>query len=127
MSATGYLFDNLPDGPERDELLGLIRVGLAFRGQQCGRKPDQITNYIADLVSKLSKPTNAALLERLESASTKHDYGANEVAVVLVNRVFEVVQFHHPRRGTVEISFKRLQNVMTIAKKIHAPKNPAKR
>lgn len=126
MSVTGYAFDNLPEGPERDEALGLIRVGLAFRGQQCGRKPDQITNYITDLVSKLSKPTFAALLERLEAETARHDLPAG-VAVVSVNRVFEVVQLHHLKRGTVEISFKRLQNLVTIAKKIHAPKNPAKR
>lgn len=107
-TATGYCAEYLPEGPERDEALGLIRVGLIFRAEQRGRKPDAITAYLALLVREMPKPSFRTLLEKLEADSARHDYGAGECVCVGINRVHEVATFFHPKRGELEISFPSL-------------------
>lgn len=108
MTTTGYLFDNLPAGPERDQALGLVRVGLKFQAQQSGRKSDSITRYLASLARGLPKCSISALLEKLETESFRHDYGAGACACTRVNRIHETVTFWHPKRGETEISFPSL-------------------
>ena len=52
MTATGALVQYVPEGPERDELLGLLRIGMAFRAQQRGRRPGFLTGYVRALVAE---------------------------------------------------------------------------
>ena len=122
-TATGYCAEYLPEGAARDEALGLIRIGLKFQTQQCGRRPDALTRYIIGLVRQLPQATFAALVEKLEAESTRHDYGAGECVCSKVNRIHEAITFWHPKRGTVEIHFGTLRNKFTKAKFMVKPKS----
>lgn len=122
-TTTGGFAQYLPEGPERDQALGLIRIGLKFQAQQCGRRPDALTNYLASLVRELPKPVGFnALLEKLEAESARHDFVAGECVCVGINRVFSTSTFFHPKRGEVEIHFGTLRNKFTQAKFMVKPK-----
>ena len=117
-TTTGYCSLHLPEGPERDKALGLIRIGLAFKTQQTGRKPDAVTQYIALLVKQLPQASFANLLEKLEAESARHDAAAGECICAKVNRVHEVSTFFHPKRGEeVDVPFGTLKKKLTFAKK----------
>ena len=45
----------MPDCPERDELLGLVRIGVAFQAQHCGRKAGFLRNYVEAIVATMEK------------------------------------------------------------------------
>ena len=122
MSTTGYCGLHLPEGPERDKALGLIRIGLKFQAQQTGRKPDAVTQYIALLVKQLPQASFANLLEKLEAESSRHDAAAGECICTKVNRVHEVSTFFHPIRGIIEMPFGTLRNKFTQTKFMVKPK-----
>lgn len=119
-TATGTAVLYLPPGPECDELLELIRLGVKFKAQQVGKRPDFLTRYIASLTRKLKPQTTfAALLDELEREAARREiHGEHASPVEKVNRVFELVTFHHPKRGRVQVPFKTFQNKLTGARKI---------
>lgn len=118
MSATGYLFDNLPAGPERDLALGLVRIGLAFKTQQRGRRPDCLTKYITGLVQQLPQSTLTGLLERLDVEAARRDkFGERSSPVEKLDRVWHLLTWHHPRRGRIHVPFGTLKKKLTAAKK----------
>ena len=126
MTTTGYLFNNLPEGPERDEALGLIRIGLKFQGQQCGRRPDYFTRYLADVTRGLKRPTFSALLAELELCAARRErYGVAGNPVEKIDRLWKLATFHHPKKGRVQLTFKTLRNKLMLARKIvEKPKCP---
>lgn len=115
MSTTGYAFDNLPEGIERDHVLRLIRVGVLF-SRRDRRKPDAFTLYLADLVRDMKTPTFDFLLFSLDLACTRTDPTCR-ITIQRVDRVWSVVKYHDLRRGDFEIGFPALRNKLTAAKK----------
>jgi hypothetical protein len=117
-TATGYAYEHLPRGKRRDEVLVLIRVGLKFKQQQAGRKPDYFSHFLAALVPTLSRPAFAALLDALELQAARRDlYGTAVSPIEKVDRVFEMLTYHDPRRGRLQITLATLRNRFTSAKK----------
>jgi hypothetical protein len=53
MSVTGFAFDNLPDSPERDKIIGMCRIVTAWRANQCGRRPGAVHHYLCDVADSL--------------------------------------------------------------------------
>ena len=113
----------VPAGPQRDEILELVRIGTKFRQQQhAGRRPGYLHRYIASLVERLDKSsvTFECLLEELEMEAARRNLGADDAAltpVEIVNRVWELMTYHHPKRGRLQVAFGTLRNHFTAAKK----------
>ena len=114
MTATGALLA-LPPGPERDELLGLVRIGAAFRSQHRGRRPGFLRNYVAQLVPRLPRPTFEGLLGELELAAMRRDLlGVEASPIERVDREWQVVTYHDPRHGRRQVTFKTVRNIARL-------------
>jgi len=115
---TGTLVRHIPAGPARDELLGLVRVGIKFQEQQhVGRRPGFLHHYITGLVSGLEAPaTFERLIVALELAAARRN-GASETPIEQCSRSFELLTYHDPKRGRQQVTFGRLRNIFTEAKR----------
>lgn len=116
--AAGYL---PPDGQARDELLNLVQLGLRFRAQHTGRRPGLLARTVRDCVARVGpRCTFAELLVELDllAAERAEARGGRLPPVESVSRSWEVVRFHDPRRGEIEVSFSALRAHLTAAKKI---------
>lgn len=113
----------LPPGPERDEMLGLVRLGARFKAQQAGRRRGHLHKYIVDIVSGMKLPVSFdRLLDELELAAARRELqGAAASPIEKVDRVFDLVTHHNPRAGRRQITFGRLRNIFTIAKRERFP------
>lgn len=113
-----------PAGPERDDLIDLLRLGLAFRAQQRGRRPGFLRRYIADLVAERIPPpiSFTRLLEELELAAVRRNDGGEREPIEHVSRANEVLTYHDPRRGRRQITFGRLRNLLTQVKPLDFPR-----
>ena len=120
MSVTSYLISHLPEGPERDEVLDIVRLGLKFRGQHTGRRPGPIARLVRDCASRSGPPyTFDKLLEEIEiEAARRALHGERASMVERVDRVWQLATIHLSRRGPVQVSFGTLRNHLTRAKKI---------
>ena len=111
----------LPPGPELDEMVCLIRIGLRFKSQQAGRRPGALTRYLVNLVRGIGPSCSfEQLLDCLESEAELRNIdacAADALCVEKVNRVWEIVIFHDPRKGADEVPFGTLRNRLTAAKK----------
>lgn len=122
-TATGCLVQYVPAGPDRDVLLGLVRIGVRFRAQQCGRRPGFLNRYIVRIVQEMAPPvTFANLLTELDLAAARREAseGRGE-PIERVSRTWEQLTFHDPQRGRQQITFGRLRNIFTDAKKSKFP------
>lgn len=123
MSATGYAAQHLPPGPERDECLGLIRAGVTFTAQQNGRKPGFLHCFLLALAGRLEGDLsfNGLLLELRVEARKRELLGEETSPVEKVDEAFEVLTYHEPRRGRIQMPFGTLRNKWTeVRKKIAA-------
>lgn len=118
--ATGRLVAYIPPGDELDEFLGLVRIGVKFAAQHTGKKPGALSHYLLGVVRSVGPDcTFEQLIDRLEDEMARHRlFGADSMCVENVNRVWEIVNFHDPRKGAVDITFGTLRNRLTEAKKI---------
>lgn len=107
----------MPPGPERDQVLDLIRFAITFKAQHAGRRPGFLAKEIARIVEKIGEPiTFERVLEEIESAAVRRDRG-DEGAFEQVNRVWSLVTYHDPRRGRVQVTFATIRNKLTACKK----------
>lgn len=110
----------VPAGQVREELLALIRIGVIFgRQQQVGRRPGFLHHFIAGIVERIGSPaTFERLLAVLELEATHRNLdGEFGHPVEIVNRVWELVTYHHPQRGRLQVTFGTLRNILTAVKK----------
>ncbi len=109
MDDPAALLEALPPGPRRDELLRLVRIGQAFKAQQCGRRQGFLARYVGELVAKLEHRTFEALLVELEyQAACRAIDGASPIE--RVSRDLEIVVFHDPKHGRQTVTFKTVRN-----------------
>ncbi len=122
---TGRLVMLLPPGEECDEMLGLVRMAVKFKRQQCGRRYGRLHTYIVEVVSAIKGPvTFEVLLDELELAAARRELqraSASASPIEKVDRVYEEVTFHDPRAGRKKVAFGRLRNIFTEAKKARFP------
>lgn len=119
VSVTGYVFENLPEGPERDEALGLIRLGFKIAAQHNGKNPGFLARYLADLAKRINGPLTfeSLLLELRYQARVREVQGENASPIESVDVSFELLTFHDPRRGRLQMPFGTLRNHLTTIKK----------
>jgi hypothetical protein len=119
MNLTHYVETTLPPSPEREELLTLVRLGLSFQKQQnIGKKPGFLKNYLLKLLSSIEGPiTFDRLLHELELEAARRDmYGEKASPIEKVDRVWEVVTYHHPRTGRQQLAFRIVRNKLSWCK-----------
>lgn len=108
----------MPPGPERDQVLALLRFAIAFKAQHAGRRPGFLAKEIARIVEKIGDPvTFERVLDEIELATVRRDRDGNS-AFEQVNRVWSLVTYHDPRRGRVQVTFATIRNKVTACKKI---------
>jgi hypothetical protein len=118
VNVTSYL-ETLPPSPERDQVIGLVRLGLSFQQQQYkGRRPGPLKTYLLKLMGKMeSTVTFDRLLEELELEAVRRNmYGTEASPIEKVDRVWQLVTYHHPRNGRQQLTFKTLRNKLTWCK-----------
>ncbi|SCY31030.1 hypothetical protein SAMN05216308_107101 [Nitrosospira sp. Nsp13] len=119
MSISRYIETSLPPGPERDQIIGLVNLGLSFQQQQNkGRRPGPLKAYLLKLIQKIDGPvTFGRLLEELELEAARRDmYGITASPVEKVDRIWETLVFHHPRNGRQPLTFKTIRNTLSWCK-----------
>ena len=118
-TATGYAAENLPAGTEREEIIVLIRLGAKFRSQHVGKRRGFLHNYLDSVVARMAEPlTFDALLGELELAAVRRSADDGEaVPVEQVSRSFCLLTYHDPKRGRLQVTFGRLKNIFTEAKR----------
>lgn len=122
MSCTGYVAPFLPEGPEREEALGLIRLGIKFRNQHSGRKRGFLFNYVKRLAAKDGVTSFGALVGELElEAARRNLYGERASPVEKVDRVWGLVTLHLPGKGEVRRTFHTLENIFSKVRTANTP------
>lgn len=119
MSCTGYAAEYLPPGPELEELLGLVRIGVKFAAQHNGSKPGFMHRYLLRLAGGMGGDLSfeRLLLELKLEARKREVLGADKSPVERVDEEFEVLTWHDPRRGRRQMPFGTLRNAWTAARK----------
>lgn len=118
-TATGNLVAGMPPGPERDEILSLVRLAWKFTAQRGGRRPGPLTREML----KIARQPGAELsfewmLGELDAAAGRRDrIGDAESCVSEVNRMREFVIYHDPPTGYLQVTFGRVKNILTYCKK----------
>ena len=98
-----------------------MRIGVKFRDQQRGRRPGFLSRYVIRIVATMPPPiTFAGLLAELDLAAARRDQGDYQEPIERVSRTWEQITFHDPRRGRQQITFGRLRNIFTEAKKANS-------
>lgn len=121
ITTTGAAAEHLPaDGPERDEILGLVRVALRFCDEQAGRRPGFMRRYLIDLARKIEPPMTfeRLLLQLAFEAQRRAFLGVAESPIEKIDREFEMVTYHDQKHGRLQVTFKTLRNHLTAVKKI---------
>ena len=113
--ATGTLVSYVPAGSERDELLGLVRVGIRFAGNHGGSQRGFLHRHVVGLVRDMPGPvTFESLIVALEREAFE---GEGRQPTQRVSRALEEVTYQDPTRGSRKVSFGWLGNILTAAKK----------
>ena len=118
-TATGIAALYIPPGDRRDEIIGLIRMGIVFRKQQVGKRPGTLANLVLACARRAGQPyTFEKLLDELEGEAARRNlYGEAASLVEQVNRVWQLATVH-AKAGREQIPFGTLRNHLTRAKKI---------
>lgn len=115
-TATGVAAAYIPPGKQRDQVMYLIRLGLPFRAQHVGRRPGFLHHYICGIVAGMEKPTFTNLLAELDLAAARRDAGGDREPIERVSRSFQLLTYHDPRAGRIQITFGTVRNYLTAAK-----------
>lgn len=118
--ATSALVRYVPAGREQDELLGLVRLGLRFKAQQAGKRPGTLSRLILSCARHAGPPYRfEQLLDQLELCAARRELnGEHASPVEKVDRTWNLITIHLPRRGRVQVSFATARNHLTTSKKI---------
>lgn len=119
-TATGCAALYVPPGAKCEEILLLIRLGQRFRSQQVGKRPGTLSLLVLDCARRAGPPYSFdGLLCQLELLAVQREQeGERASPVEKVSRVWQLLTFHHPRTGRMQIPFSTLRNHLTNAKKI---------
>ena len=118
---TGVAAPYLRGGPLRDELLGLIRIGIKFyQNHHAGGHPGFLRRYITGIVTSMAPPmTFERLLVELEIQAARRNLagtGDDLPPVESVNRAREEIVYYEKKKERIA-QFSYLRNIFTQAKK----------
>ncbi|SFU77742.1 hypothetical protein [Nitrosospira multiformis] len=119
MNHIAYLEELLPASPERDEVLSVVRLGLSFQQQQrIGKRPGFLKGYLLKLLPTIEGAvTFDRLLAELElEAARREMYGTEASPIEKVDRVWQIVTYHHPKTGRQQLTFKSIMNKLSWCK-----------
>ncbi|SES71317.1 hypothetical protein SAMN05216412_101337 [Nitrosospira multiformis] len=119
MNIPSYIEKTLPPSPERDRVMNLVRLGLSFEQQQrLGKRPGFLKDYLLKLLTRIGNPlTFERLLEELELEAVRRDmHGSASSPIEKVDRVWQLITYHHPRNGRQQLTFKTIRNKFTWCK-----------
>lgn len=120
--ATGRLVACMATGAtatDREELLLLVRLGVKIRAQHNGRKPGFLACYLSDLAKQINGPLTfeSLLLELRYQARVREVRGESASPIESCDASFELLTYHHPRRGRLQMPYGTLRNYLTTLKK----------
>lgn len=109
----------MPPGAARDEILYLVRIGWKFTAQHGGRRRGFLFKTIEESARRVGPPYRFdRVLEDLESSAIQRGrQGEAASPIEKVDRVWELVTFHHSRHGRTQRTFKHVRNLLTAVKK----------
>ena len=119
--ATGLLVELIPaPSAQRDELLLLVRLGVKFQQQHGGRGRGFLFKTIKESARRVGPPYRfEQVLEDLESAAIRRSRESEAASPIeKVDRVWELLTYHDPRKGRMQRTFKHARNLLTDCKKI---------
>jgi hypothetical protein len=98
--------------------MNLVRLGLSFEQQQrLGKRPGFLKGYLLKLIGQIENLTFDQLLEELELEAVRRDmHGTEASPIEKVDRVWQIVTYHHPRNGRQQLTFKTIRNKFTWCK-----------
>lgn len=111
---------NSPDlqSMSKEELIDLANVAIPFKAQQVGKRPEAFSRFLIDIVKDMPKPTFNNVLYELELAAIRRDKeGEQSSCIEKIDRIWQLVTYHHPKRGRLQMPFSTLRNKLTLAKK----------
>lgn len=122
--ATGALVKYVPAGPEQDELLGLLRMGILFKKQQQGKRPGILSRLVLTCAKRVGPSCSfASLLDELSLEAARRDlHGVQASPVEKVDRIWDLITIH-TKRGREQIPFGTVRNHLTDARKILSVEN----
>ena len=122
-TATGCVARHVPPGDDRDRLLGLVRLGVRFQEQHCGKRPGYLHRYIVGIVANMPPPvTFAGLLAELDLATSHRSAGDGRgEPIERLSRTWEQLTYHDPKHGRQQIGFVALRKYLTKAKNARSP------
>jgi hypothetical protein len=122
MSAADFALDNLPDSPEKDEILGLLRVMAAWKKNHCGRRPGAVHKYLMEVADGLGDNLSfdALVLELRYRLLRGHGNYANSADGLLddVDTAEQTVTWCEPGKDCRTMPFSTLANKWTKVRKI---------
>jgi len=126
-SAIQTLLGYVPPGPELDELIELVRIGVKFKAQHAGRRPGPLSRLVLDCAKRIGPLCSfAQLLGQMESEAARRElHGAHASPIEKIDHTWQMATVHLPLRGRVQVPFKTLQNHLTESKKKLRAENPA--
>jgi len=119
-AAVGVLMRYVPAGPERDELIETVRIGIIFKQQRhAGKRPGPLARLVLDCAKRAGPPyAFAQLLDQLELEAARRElHGEKASPIEKIDRIWLLATVHLPKRGRVQVPFKTLQNHLTAARK----------
>lgn len=110
---------HIPASPQRDELIGLVRMGHKFKQQHRGKRPGALSRLVLDCARRAGPPhTFEQLLEEMELAAVRRElHGERASPIEKIDRVWQLATCHL-QRGRVQVPFGTLRNHLTDAKKL---------
>lgn len=115
---TGRLYSLLPEGPERDELLGFARLGVDMKRQHVGKRPEFLQQYIQELVDQeVKKPSFAELLIILEAEAYRRDRQNDHSPIEKVDRTWEILTYHDDHKRRRQVAFETVRNKLSRCNK----------
>lgn len=113
---------NNPDlqSMSKEELIDLAKATIKFTEQQKkGKRPEAFSRFLIDIVKDMPSPTFANVLYELELAAIRREKEGEKASIVeRLDRIWQLVTWHHPKRGRLQMPFSTLRNKLSRAKKI---------
>jgi hypothetical protein len=122
MSATGFASAHLPDSPEKDEILGMVRIVTAWRANHCGRRPGPVHRYLCEVASGLGDNLSfdALVLDLRFRLLRGHGNDSNSADMILddVDTAEQTVTWCEPWKDCYTMPFSTLRNKWTKVRKL---------
>lgn len=117
-TATGYCAAHLPAGPQSDEIIDLLRTGVAIQAQWIGRRPGPLARLVRRLAGEHKGMSFEQLLTWLHVESQKREHlGESASCVESVNRAWQLVTYHNDAKIRVQVGFAHVGNLLSAARK----------